>query len=130
MKTKLALTALLLCSLCQAQELPNAPSVTWKQTFDWKFAAAHGSYLGAMLWDQHETLKGEASGCALESGDSGPYRATRGDLMKKNMPFFAGFLVADALIRKAGIKYAWLAAPAVGTIKHSQGAIHWIHLCK
>lgn len=127
-----------------AAQLPDAPTVqkplaydahqsqytqTWRQTLDWKFAAVHGVYLAAMLFDQHETLKGEAAGCALEEGDPTPYYAHRSDLMKKNMPFFAGITVVDALLRKAGVPIAWMAGPGVATVKHVQGGVHWIQLC-
>lgn len=132
--------------LGRCQNLPDAPSalprdnasnrpsasslkpITWRHTFDWKFGAVHGVYFAAMMWDQHETLKGEAAGCALEAGDP-PYYAHRGDLMKKNLPFFAGIFVVDAIVRKVGMPIAWLAAPSVATVKHVQGGVHWVHLC-
>jgi hypothetical protein len=124
--------------LGNCQNLPDEPKqvhepsllkpITWRHTFDWKFGAVHGVYFAAMLWDQHETLKGEAAGCSLEAGDP-PYYAHRGDLMKKNLPFFAGIFVVDAIVRKVGMPIAWLAAPSVATVKHVQGGVHWVHLC-
>lgn len=105
-------------------------TLPWKHVFDWKFAAAHGVYLGAMLYDQQVTLNGEAKGCALESGDHGAYYASRGDLMKKNMPFFVGITVADALLRKVGVKRAWATAPFVAAGKHAYGAYQWAQACR
>ena len=143
-----ALFAVMFVTLAQAQ-LPDAPlprvavsnrahdvdvstileQNTWKHTLNWQFAAVHGVYFGALLFDQHETLKGEAEGCALEQGDNGPYYATRGDLMKKNMPFFAGITAADMLLRKVGVPIAWMVGPGVATVKHVQGGMRWVHLC-
>ena len=133
---KLILALALLGAVANAQKTsyPDAPSSlehnTWKKTLDWKFAAVHGTYFAAMMFDQHETLKGEAAGCALEQGDPVPYYAHRGDLMKKNLPFFAGITVVDMLLRKVGVPVAWMASPAVATTKHVQGGLNWIHLCR
>jgi hypothetical protein len=135
--------ALLLVPAYSAAQLPDAPStikppsqrdvnssngnslepLTWKQTLNWKFATVHGVFLGAMLFDQQETLKGEAMGCFLEGDDPKPYYATRTDLMKKNMTWFSVFTVADMLLRKAGLPVGWAAGGAVGTVLHLQGGI-------
>ena len=133
---KIAIVLMMLGGFAGAQttSYPDAPSSltpnTWKKTLDWKFATVHGIYFGAMMFDQHETLRGEAMGCALEQGDPTPYYAHRGDLMKKNLPYFAGITVVDMLLRKVGVPIAWVAGPAVATTKHIQGGINWIHLCK
>ena len=132
---------LLLLGSMFAQSLPEAPqphsivstrqqTLTWKKTLDWKFAAVHSLYFGAMLFDQQETLDGEAKGCALEQGDPTPYRASRGDLMKKNLPFFAGVTVADMFMRKVGIKWAWMTGALIGSAKHFKGGVDWINMCK
>jgi hypothetical protein len=117
---------------CQVPDAPTVQSeeVTWKQTLDWKFASVHGAYFGAMLWDQHETLKGEASGCALEGNGAVPYRASRWDLMRTNLPVFAGITVADLFLRKAGVKWAWMTGAGVGISKHVHAVVQWKSLCR
>jgi len=124
----LAFFLVLTCGISHCQDI-DAP-LPWHKTLDWKFAAVHAGYFSAMMFDQHRTLQGEARGCALEQGDNGPYYATRGDLMKQNMPFFGGIVVADMFLRKywrGGGRFNWMVAPAVASSKHLYAASQWCH---
>ena len=113
---------------CPFDKKPEPKALTWKQTFDWKYFTMEGIYLAAMLKDQQDTLNGEKMGCALEEGDPFPYYATRGDLMKKNLPYFAGVSVTSALLKKVHFP-AWFVLQIAAAGVHAKGSYDWHQVC-
>lgn len=123
----------------QFYTLPDAPSssapvtvsssYTWRQTFDKKFVFIHAAAFAVNLADIAETVHAERTCGLLEQGDSGPYKASFGDLAKRDLPMDAAFTVFDALMKKAKVRFAWFVPAFVIIGKHTDGLVNGIRQC-
>jgi hypothetical protein len=133
------------CVQCQSQTLPDAPSASsklqadsrlvtrsWGETLTGKgstpFWIAHGIFFAATVFDIEATHQGLAHHQCVENSVDMPY-PSRGHLYRHDMMFFAGFTVADLLLRKAGVPIAPYSAAAVGTVVHARGGAKWLTGC-
>lgn len=124
-------------------QLPDAPSavksqesqlqvLTWKQTVSGRHAklfwAAHALFLASIVADVELTHQGLAHHKCIENSIDFTH-PSRGHMYAKDLSFFAGFTVADLLLRKAGVPFAPYVAPMIGAGKHAYGAYGWPSGC-
>lgn len=104
-------------------------ALTWHQTLHSKtFWVFHGAMLASTIYDVEITHEGLAHHKCVENSFENQY-PSRGDLYKTNLPFIAGFTVADLLLRKVGVPFGYYVAPAVGSFKHLRGGTKWLTNC-
>ena len=93
---------------------------------DWKFWTGTGVLVGAMLYDQQQTLDGlKHTGCVEANGDNP--RPTRGDLTRRNLPFIAGITGLKYLMaRYAHVSWwSYSVGDGVGAAVHIHAGMEW-----
>lgn len=102
--------------------------LSWRDTTRSKtFWAAHGIFLAATVYDVEITHAGLAHHRCVEAGEN-PH-PSRGELYASDLPWVAGFTVADLFLRKIGVPFGYYVPPAVGSIKHIRGGTRWLSEC-
>ena len=119
-----------LCQLCQPWEGPTETPLTWRKTFDKKFIALYSAMFVANFIDIAETVHGENKCGLLEAGDPVPYKASFGDLARRDIPYDVGYTLAGALLRKYRVRYAWLVSPPIVIGKHIKGTVDGYQQCR
>ncbi len=93
---------------------------------DWKFWTGTGVLVGAMLYDQQQTLDGlKHTGCVEANGDNP--RPTRGDLMRRNLPFVVGITgIKYLMARYAHVSWwSYSVGDGVGAAVHIHAGMEW-----
>jgi hypothetical protein len=118
-----------MCHLCQPWEGPTETPLTWRKTFDKKFIVLYSAMFVANFIDIAETVHVENKCGLLEAGDPVPYKASFGDLARRDIPYDIGFTMAGALLRKYRVRYAWLVGPPIVIGKHIKGTVDGYQQC-
>lgn len=117
------------CHLCQPWDGPTETPLTWRKTFDKKFIVLYSAMFVANFIDIAETVHVESKCGLLEAGDPVPYKASFGDLARRDIPYDIGFTMAGALLRKYRVRYAWLVGPPIVIGKHIKGTVDGYQQC-
>lgn len=118
-----------LCHLCQPWDGPAETPLTWRKTFDKKFIVLYSAMFVANFIDIAETVHVEDKCGLLEASDTVPYKASFGDLARRDIPHDIGFTMAGALLRKYRVRYAWLVGPPIVIGKHIKGTVDGYQQC-